>query len=62
MATSHRTNLTEGIHKIKCKDCESFLEQEGVKENSIKYKCTSCHKSYSNKIDKELNKDIQEHT
>ena len=26
-------NLTEGIHKIKCKDCDSFLEYESVKDN-----------------------------
>ena len=29
-------NLTEGIHKIKCK--------ESVKDNLIKYKCLSCSK------------------
>ena len=26
-------NLTEGIHKIKCKDCDPFLEYESVKDN-----------------------------
>ena len=26
-------NLTEGIHKIKCKDCDCFLEYESVKGN-----------------------------
>ena len=46
--------LTERIHKIKCKDCDSFLEYESVKDNLIKYKCLSCNKSYSNKIDEEL--------
>ena len=25
-------NLTEGIHKIKCKDCDYFLEYESVKD------------------------------
>ena len=49
-------NLTEGIHKIKCKDCNCFLEHETVKENSIKHKCLSCSKNYSNKIDEELKK------
>ena len=29
-------NLTEGIHKIKCKDCDCFLEYESVNENLIK--------------------------
>ena len=28
-------NLTDGIHKIKCKDCDCFLEYESVKDNSI---------------------------
>ena len=26
-------NLQEGIHKIKCKDCDGFLEYESVKDN-----------------------------
>ena len=26
-------NLTEEIHKIKCRDCDSFLEYESVKDN-----------------------------
>ena len=30
-------NLAEGIKKIKCKDCECFLEYEGVKDNLMKY-------------------------
>ena len=58
MATSSSNlvdNLTEGIHKIKCKDCD-FLEYESVKDNSVKYKCLSCNKNYSNKIDEELKK------
>ena len=49
-------NLTEGIHKIKCKDCDYFLEYEIVKDNLIKCKCLSCNKDYSNKIDEELKK------
>ena len=31
-------NLSEGIHKIKCKDCDCFLEYESVQDNLIKYK------------------------
>ena len=31
-------NLAEGIHKIKRKDCDYFLEYESVKNNLIKYK------------------------
>ena len=49
-------NLAEEIYKIKCKDCDCFLEYENVKGNFIKYKCLSCNKIYSNKIDKELKK------
>ena len=39
-------NLTEGIHKIKCKSCDCFLEYERVKNNLIKYKCLYCNKDY----------------
>ena len=49
-------NLAEGIHKIKCKDCDCFLEYESVKDNLIKYKCLSCNKDYSNKLDEKLKK------
>ena len=33
-----------------------FLENKSVKHNSIKYKCLSCDKNYSNEIDEELKK------
>ena len=49
-------NLTEGVRKIKCKHCDCFVEYESVKDNLIKYKCLSCNKDYSNKIDEELKK------
>ena len=44
-------NLTEEIHKIKYEDCDCFFEYESVKDNLIKYKCLSCNKYYSNKIE-----------
>ena len=49
-------NLTEEIHKIKCKDCDCFLEYESVKGNLIKYKCFSCNKKFSRKTNEELKK------
>ena len=49
-------NLTEKIHKTKCKDCDCFREYESVKDNLIKYKYLSCNKNHSNKIDEELKK------
>ena len=49
-------NLEEGIFKTKFKDCDCFLEYESVKDNLIKYKCFSCNKHYSNKLDKKLKK------
>ena len=54
-------NRTEGIHRIKCIDCDCFLEYESVKDNSIKYKCLSCHKNYSTKIDDSTKKDSRTH-
>ena len=52
-------NLAEGIHKIKCKDCDCFLEYESVKDNLIKYNCLSCNKDYSNKLDEILKKQFK---
>ena len=37
-------NHTEGIHKMKCKDCDCCLEYESVKDDFIKYKCLSYNK------------------
>ena len=42
-------NLVQGIHKIKCKEFDCFLEYESVKDDLIKRKCLSCDKDYSNK-------------
>ena len=39
-------NLAEGIHEIKCKGSNYFLEYESVKDNFIKFKCLSCNKDY----------------
>ena len=49
-------NLAEGIHKIKHKYCDCFLEYESVKDNLIKNKCLSCNNDYSNWLDGKLNK------
>ena len=49
-------NLAEGIHKIKCKYCDCFLEYESVKNNLIKYKWLSFNNDYSNRINEEFKK------
>ena len=49
-------NLAEGIDKIKCGDCDCFLEYESVKDNLIIYKCLSCNKNDPSKTDQELKK------
>ena len=54
-------NPTEGIHKIKCNDCDCFLEYESVKDNLINHECLPCNKDYSNKIDEELKNDLGTH-
>ena len=59
MATSlsnFADNLTEGIHKIKCGDCDCFLEYESVKNNLTEYKCLSYNKDYSSKTDEKFKK------
>ena len=52
-------NLTEEIHTTKCKDCDCFFEYERIKDILIKYECLSCNKDYSNKLDEELKKKLQ---
>ena len=47
-------NLSEGIHKVKCKDCNCCLEYESVNDNLMKYRFLSYNKSYSNKIDEKF--------
>ena len=47
-------NLVEGIDKIKCKDCNCFLEYKSVNGILIKYESLSCNKNYSNKIIEKL--------
>ena len=51
-------NLKEGIQKIKCKDCDCFLEYESAKDSLIKYKCLSYKKDYSDKLDEKFKKAI----
>ena len=52
-------NLTEGIHKTKCKGCVCFLEYKHVKANLIIYECLSCNKSYSKELNEELKKKLK---
>ena len=54
-------NPAEGIHTIKCKDCDCFFEYESVKDNLIKYKWLSCNKNYSNKPDENLKSESRTH-
>ena len=49
-------NPAEENRKIKCKNCDCFLEYESVRDNLIKYKCLSWNKDYSNKLDEKLKK------
>ena len=49
-------NLAKGIHKIKCKDCDYFLEYESIKDNLIKHRYLSFNKSYSKKLYKKFKK------
>ena len=52
--SNHVDNLAERIHKIKCKNCDCFLET--VKYNLIKYKFLSFNKDYSNELDENFKK------
>ena len=52
-------NLAEGMHKIKCEDCDCFYEYEIVNDNLMNYKCLSCNKNYSKKTDENLKNRFQ---
>ena len=41
-------NLADGIHKIKCKDCNCCFKYESANNTQqlINYKCLSCNKNY----------------
>ena len=47
-------NLTEGLHKGKCKGLKSSLECVMAKDSTQTFKYMECDKSY----DKKLNKDL----
>ena len=47
-------NVAEEIITLDAKILIFFLEYEKVKDYLIKYKCLSCNKDYSNKLDEEL--------
>ena len=63
-------NLSEGIHRIKCKyeyndkkcetcgikykHCDCFLEYTNFEDDLIEYKCLSCNKIYQRLFDEKL--------
>ena len=51
--------ITEGIHKLKCKDCNCFLEYESASDDLMKYKWLSCNKDYPKNIVKKLTKQFR---
>ena len=52
--SNHVDNFAEIIYQTLCKDCYCFLEYESVNDNLKNYKCLSCNKSYSIKIDEKI--------
>ena len=71
-------NLSEGIHRIKCKFghgdkkceifgikykyCNCFLEYTNFKGDLIEYKCLHCNKNYQHKFDEKLKERFLIHT
>ena len=47
-------NLSEGIHNIKCVDCESYLDYIKTKNEKLILKFFNCETYYNKKINKEL--------
>ena len=68
------SNLSEGIHRIKCKFghhdekcetcgikykyCDCFLEYTNFKDDLIEYKSSCCKKNYQQKFDEKLKRKI----
>ena len=49
-------NLTEGLHKGKCKDCKLSLEYMTVKDGLQIFNCKCCNEIYEKKFDEDLSK------
>ena len=45
-------NLAEGVHKYKCKNCESDLEYVAAKDNILTFECVGCKKNNGKVFDK----------
>ena len=52
-------NLTGGIHQLKCKNCNCFLEYKNIKDSLIEYNCSSSSKYFSIVLDEELQKKLK---
>ena len=48
--TSLADNLSEGLHKDKCKNCEPVLKCVTATENTLTFKCIACNKNYEKKV------------
>ena len=47
-------NLSGRIDKLKCKNCDCFLEYKNFKSNLTEYNCSFCNKDFSIGLDREL--------
>ena len=49
-------NLSEGLHKGRCKDCKSCLWYMNGEDGLLIVKCVECNKSYEKEFDEDLAK------
>ena len=54
-------NLSEGLHKDKCKHSKSDLEFVVAKENTLAFKCVDCNTNYKKGFNRSSHK-ISKHT
>ena len=47
-------NLSGRIHKLKCKNCNYFLEYKNLKSRLTEYNCSFCNKDFLIGLDREL--------
>ena len=55
------SNLAEGIHKIKCKDCDCFLEHESFKDSLIEINVSLAITIIQARLKKNLKNDSRTH-
>ena len=52
-------NLSERLHKDKCKNCKSDLEYLTAKDKALPFKCVGCNRNYESMFDEDVANRLQ---